>query len=116
MNSSELESLAFIFANYIFQGQFIIASKIIVPEKKSEMNSDWLESEYSEIIEYGDNPPDHIEVMVFDSMHEWASKEENDIGWVYVAIAGVGYSEAVALVFSNINSKAFIRNIEWGRP
>jgi len=49
-------------------------------------------------------------------MVDWPAREENDLGWIYVAISGSGYSEAVALIFSKNKSEILIRDIEWGRP
>jgi len=53
MNKSTLEPLALKFANYLVKGQYGCASKMIVAEKQAQWNSDWIKSEYLEMIEYG---------------------------------------------------------------
>ena len=116
MNKSTLEPLALKFANYLVKGQYGYANKMIVAEKQTQWNSDWIESEYLEMIDYGEGKPDHLEVMTFDSMADWPAREENDLGWVYLVISGSDYSEAVALIFSKSKGEILIRDIEWGRP
>jgi hypothetical protein len=63
---------------------------------------------------YADGPITHIEVM--NAMSEWPTKEENDVGWVYVAMAADDFSEAVAVVVAEENGTLLIRSVEWGRP
>ena len=115
-NKSVIEPLALKFANHLVKERYDSATQMISIEKQTDWNSNWIKSEYLEMIEYGEGKPNHIEVMVFDSMNEWPSKNENDLGWVYVAICGEGYNEAVALIFSECNKETMITNIEWGRP
>jgi len=115
-NKSILEPLALKFVNHLVEERFDSAAEMISVEKKVEWNQDSIKLEYLAMIEYGESKPNHIEVMVFDSMSDWPSKEGNDLGWVYVAICGEGYSEAVAVIFKNDVKGPVIRNIEWGRP
>ena len=116
MSSFDLKKLALDFANHLIAGEFDLASKMVAPAKSSEFNETWIASEYEEMIEYGDGKPNHIEVMTQDSMNNWPAKQDNDLGWVYVAICGDGYSEAVAVIFNAHESMPMIREIEWGRP
>jgi hypothetical protein len=65
-------------------------------------------------------PPDFgtiSEVVVVDSnnMHGWRSRENSDIGWAYVSIQGE-FGQAVTVIVSNVNGKALVRDIEWGKP
>jgi hypothetical protein len=39
-----------------------------------------------------------------------------DLGWVYVAISGESFSEAVTVVVTREDGGAKIRELEWGRP
>jgi len=116
MNFESLDQLALDFVNLVVSGKYGLASNMVAPSKKSEYSAVWIATEYEEMIEYGDGSPNHIEVMNKDTMSDWPSKEEDDLGWVYVAICGDGYSEAVAVIFSNLELPASIREIEWGRP
>ena len=70
--------------------------------------------ELGEMIEYGEGPVSHVEVM--NEMTDWPDKKNNDVGWAYVALVGEGFSEAVAVVVSNIDCNLKITSIEWGRP
>ena len=111
MNPLETEHgrIALEFAKTLVSGDYSSAYSFV--ELKEKMN---LENEFNEMIEYGEGPVNHIEVM--NEMDSWPTKNENDIGWAYVAIAGEGFSEAVAVVISNINGATKITSIEWGRP
>lgn len=73
-----------------------------------------LEEELGEMLECYDGPITLIEVM--DEMESWPGKSEIDIGWAYAALTGDGFSEAIAVVVSNVNNSLKITNIEWGRP
>lgn len=75
---------------------------------------DDIQKELEEMIEYGDGPVTHVEVM--NEMTTWPNMRQGDIGWAYVAISGSGFSEAIAVVVSKVNDVSRITSIEWGRP
>ena len=111
MTASETEHgrLALEFANALVKGDYSFAQSLI--NLKEEIN---LETEFLEMIEYGDGPVTYVEVM--NEMVSWPAKQEGDIGWAYVALAGEGFSEAVAVVISKLNGSVKVTDIEWGRP
>lgn len=109
MNPSETVhgKLALEFANALVQGDYYLAQSLT--HLQEDIN---LESEFMEMIEYGDGPITHIEVM--NEMVSWSTRQENDVGWAYVALAGDGFAEAVAVVVSKLNGSLKITEIEWG--
>jgi len=42
--------------------------------------------------------------------------QPGDFGWVYVAITGTEFNEAVTVVVTDDGGSVKIREIEWGRP
>jgi hypothetical protein len=45
----------------------------------------------------------------------WPGKERDDVAWVYVAISGDSFAEAVSVV-AREDGQELIRSVEWGRP
>jgi len=102
------------FANALVSGDFGHASEMLSASLRQEYAGSQLRDEYEEMIEYGDGPPDLVEVM--NVLEDWPAKEPDDVGWAYVAIAGPGYSEGISVVVNREGEEELIREIEWGRP
>ena len=111
MKPSETQhgSIALNFVRALVNGDLIKAREFL-----SESVQDDIQKELNEMIEYGDGPVDHIEVM--NEMTSWPQMNSEDIGWAYVAMSGPGFSEAVTVVISKVNDVSRITSIEWGRP
>lgn len=74
-----------------------------------------LQQDFLQMIDYGDGPADVCEVMIVDD--GMPKKTAADLAWVYVAICGPGFSEAVAVTVLNDDDGALKLRIEdWGRP
>jgi len=56
----------------------------------------------------------HVEAMQDTST--WPGKERDDVAWVYVAISGDSFAEAVSVVIAREDGQELIRSVEWGRP
>lgn len=50
------------------------------------------------------------------SESDMANMHTNDLAWVYVAISGAEFNEAVAVIVTREHGQLRIRSIEWGRP
>ena len=59
-------------------------------------------------------PAFHIEAL--ETTDALPSHKLADLGWVYVAIRGANFHEAVTVIVANENGAGRIRSIEWGRP
>lgn len=108
-DQTEHGKVALEFAKALVAGEYLLAKEMISLNEEVD-----LKAEYLDMIEYGDGPVTHVEVM--NEMDAWPTKKPNDVGWAYVAIAGSNYSEAVAVVVSGIEGALKITEIEWGRP
>jgi hypothetical protein len=59
--------------------------------------------------------PDPVEVMSMDTLPA-NDGDANDLGWVYVAISGENFNEAVSVIVTRVNGQPRIRELTWGRP
>ena len=49
-------------------------------------------------------------------LEDWPAKQEGDVGYVYVALTGDGFCEAVTVTLTREADTIRIRELEWGRP
>jgi hypothetical protein len=49
-------------------------------------------------------------------MTQWPDRQPDDLGWAYVGIHGEGFVEAVTVIVAQVDGRALIRHLEWGRP
>lgn len=111
-----IKLLSFKFAFNLAAGNYEAASKQFSSKLQSQFTPLFLREQFEEMISYAETPADYIEVMELSDMQDFASKQANDIAWVYVAICGDDFSEAVSMVYSNSEGEPKIRELEWGRP
>jgi len=102
------------FAQALSRGDFAAASKMLTPALQVAYSPEALSDRYVEMIGAESGPPNLVEIMT--TMTDWPDKLADDVGWVYVAIAGHMYSEAVTCIVVSSPSDFRIRSIEWGRP
>jgi len=109
------------FRRAVESGDFDAAHRMLTPKLRAELPPERLKTEYVSMYGYveGETAADHVEVM--NVMEDWLAKEPQDIGWAYVSIngpdpAGGTWSEAVAVVVTDVDGHLLIREIEWGRP
>jgi hypothetical protein len=55
-------------------------------------------------------------VEVIQETADWPTKAKEDVAWVYVALSGDGFSEAVNVLIAREDGHELIRSVEWGRP
>jgi hypothetical protein len=112
--------VAVAFASALVEGNFARAESLLVPELRKQLTQDTLrENLYAMFRGYAESEPRRIyfdeKVQEFQ-MDEWPDKLPGDIGWVYVAIEGDDFSEAVRVIVADVEGKLLIREVEWGRP
>jgi hypothetical protein len=95
-------------------GAFVAARNMLTPNLKRKYSAPELKGRMASMIAYANEPIDNFEVV--GMMENWPTKKARDAGWVYVALLGNGFSEAVTIIIARQASKLLIRDIEWGRP
>ena len=104
-------AVALRFAEALAAAHFDVAHSLLSPSISRKISASELKLNFEQMIAYGRGAPDHVEVM--NTLEEWPAKAPEDTGWVYVAITGPGFSEAVTVV---VTEQVLVRDIDWGRP
>jgi hypothetical protein len=102
------------FAHALTEGRFDDAQALLVGDQKKSSSAATLKKQYEEMIAYASGPSAHIEVM--QTLDTWPEKQRGEVGWVYVAITGDDFSEAISVVVAQEGDLQGICQIEWGRP
>lgn len=108
------KQLGYSFVKYLTTGDYEKAFDMLETNYKKQWSSSLLKERYEKMINYGEGPATNVEVV--ESMNDWPERKDGDIGWVYVAIEGSSFAEAVTVITSNEDGNYKIRDIEWGRP
>lgn len=102
------------FAEKLAKGDFDGAHALLSADAKLMFPPSDLQEQYREMTGYGSGPTAHVQVM--QDLASWPGKQRDDVAWVYVAISGDTFSEAVSVVVSRERGQEVIRSVEWGRP
>jgi hypothetical protein len=110
----DYKELATQFGSSLTKKDFALAHSMLCQLLQEKLSPESLKQEFESMISYGEGLLENVDVM--EAFEDWPAKQQNDIGWAYVAITGQNFSEAVSLIISNENGQARVREIEWGRP
>jgi hypothetical protein len=113
-NSHPYGLLALQFAKALAEERFDNAHAMLSEGTRRAMSQEDLRDDYLRMIDYGEGPADLCEVMIVDDA--MPKKGKSDLAWVYVAICGPGYSEAVAVTVIDDSGQNKLRIEDWGRP
>lgn len=108
-------ALARHFGEALVDADYDSAHQMLSHELKQEYSKKELQKNVKDMISYADGTLTSA-VVVTPPMDDWPDKKREDVGWVYVALEGDDFSEAVALTISERHSELVISDIEWGRP
>ena len=103
-----------LFAQALVAGDFKGAHRLLEPGLGTQFTPAKLETTYRDMISYGGGPAREVRVMAV--LDYWPARQPSDVGWVYVAISGDSFSEAVTVTVTEVGGLKLIREIEWGRP
>lgn len=102
------------FAKDLAAGEASRAHALLSSKLQAELTPEALTAKYKGMVGPDAKAPTTIDVMT--TLETWPDRLPGDAKWVYVAIAGDGYSEGISVVVSQEASRLAIRSIEWGRP
>ena len=105
------------FASALVEGEFNRAHALLSPELQRSMTPQTLADEfYGMFRSYADGNP--TEIWYDERSAETCSphKLPGDLGFLYVAINGDDFNEAVTVTVTEITGIPLIREIIWGRP
>lgn len=111
------ESLALAFAGALVNREYMQAYGLTTDAFKAQYSCEDMQQHFEAIMPIdpiGGGAVEPIEIVLV--MDDWSHKLPNDLQWIYIAIAGECYSEAIAVVVANEQETPKIRLVEWGRP
>ena len=109
-------TLAEQFGQAVVRGDFESAHQLLTDEVKRTHSPVSLKAEVADMISYAKEPLKRAVVMANASMTDGPDKQSNDLAWIYVALEGDSFSEAVSVVVTKTSDGPRIRELEWGRP
>lgn len=109
--------VAVAFASALVNADFERARSFLAPALRASLTPRILRKNLFGMFEgYAIGKPKSIHFDDEFVLDTWPDKRPDDIGWVYVGIAGDDFVEAVTVIVANVSGKKLIRNVEWGRP
>ncbi len=108
------ESVALAFARALINREYLQAHHMTTDEFQSNCSCEDMQQHFEAIAPIDGGVVDPLEIVLV--MDDWSHKLPNDLEWIYIAIAGECYSEAIAVVVANEQETLKIRSVEWGRP
>lgn len=117
----ETADIGLSFARALVAKQYKKAHEMLTTSQKRQSPPDALQKELEEMAQYGGDEqrwPTYVQVVTGadSSDKRWTWKKPGDFGWVYVAIGGIDYNEAVTVTITEEGEQLAIREVEWGRP
>jgi hypothetical protein len=114
---TSLVEVAASFATALVEGDFYRAHELLTPELRKSMPPERLKDEFYGMFRcYADGEPTDIWYDESFAMTDWPDKVPGDLGFLYVAIHGEDFNEAVSVTVNDLNGPPLIREIIWGRP
>jgi hypothetical protein len=97
---------ALAFAHALTDGDFAVAHNQLSASLKSSLSAEQLKKNYEEMIGAYDSPPSLVDLTTTRDV--WPGKQQNDIGWAYVTIAGKDWAETVTVVVASENGSPVV--------
>ncbi len=104
------------FAQMLVDGRFDVAHKLLSRTAQAEWPVAALEKTYRQMVAYFVHPPSSVVPTMAMRKGEMPNLRNEDVAWVYTAIAADGDHEAVTIIITKENDAYVIRWLEWGRP
>ncbi|HEY6169504.1 MAG TPA: hypothetical protein VI454_15795 [Verrucomicrobiae bacterium] len=104
------------FGHAIAQGGFRAAHALLTEEARASHSPENLKQAVEKMIALGDGPITDVSLVSGCILDDWPNKQEGDVGYVYVALDGDGFCEAVTVTLAQEAGNIRIRKLEWGRP
>lgn len=111
---SPITAIAEQFGNALANTDYIVAHALLSKEQQQLYSPEELKHRVMCMTAYAPGPI--REVVAMEAIDNWWPKRNGDMAWVYVALTGDLFSEAVTLVLIVEEGEICIRDIEWGRP
>ncbi|MGE3724994.1 MAG: hypothetical protein AB7I41_05560 [Candidatus Sericytochromatia bacterium] len=104
------------FAQALISADYALAHSYLSQQAQAAYTPADLAQHYTNMIDYGSGPAQLDGHVQYEDMADWATRQNGDIGWVYISISGEDFLEAVTVIVSDEQGSPKIRQIDWGRP
>jgi hypothetical protein len=104
------------FGSAIAQGDFLAAHALLTNHAQESHSPRALKEAVERMLANGDGRIEQVEVVSECVLDDRPDKQEEDVGYVYVALTGDGFSEAVTVTLTQEAGTIRIRDLQWGRP
>ena len=105
------------FGHSIAQGDYAAAHSLLTAGARAVHSPADLRQAVEQMMAYVDGGLITDVALVSECiLEDWPDKQENDVGYVYVALDGEGFCEAVTVTLTREAGEIRIRELEWGRP
>jgi hypothetical protein len=104
------------FGQLIVRQEYQAACLLLTKEAQSAHSPGTLKAAVNAMIAYARGPILRSQVCEEVAIEDWPGKRPSDVGIVYVALTGDGFSEAVTLTLARELDGISIRDLAWGRP
>jgi hypothetical protein len=108
------QEVALRFATALSVGDFATAHALLGQAPRTALSAFDLQKQFKTMIAQG--AEEKLEVEVMETLKDWPTKQDRDVGWVYVTISGQTFAEALTMIVCEEARKLRIRELEWGRP
>jgi hypothetical protein len=104
------------FGRAISQRDYLGAHSLLTKGAQELYPTEVLKQAVEDMIAVGDGPIEQVDLVEECILEDWPDKKDGDVGYVYVALTGDGFCEAVTVTLTTEAGKIRIRKLEWGRP
>lgn len=104
------------FGDLIASEDYTAAHALLTKQAQAMHSPGDFKNEVEGMTTYAPGPVREVEVMEDYILEDWPDKQDHDVAYVYVSLAGDGYCEAVTLTLAQQGDDVRIRHLEWGRP
>ena len=104
------------FGRAVAEGDFAAAHAMLTKKAQLSHSPAELAASVEKMISIGDGPITDFGLVNECVLEDWPRKQQDDVGYVYVALNGNGFCEAVTVTLCREGDEIRIRELEWGRP
>jgi len=104
------------FGHAIARCDYAAAHSLLSKSAQAIHSPESLKQSVEELISVGDGPITDVDLVSECILEHWPAKQAGDVGYVYVALTGDGFCEAVTVSLTREADGIRIRELEWGRP
>lgn len=109
-------SVALRFGRHIAAGDHAAACELLCREARGEWPPARIAEAVAEMTAHAGEPILRASVSHDGAAADWPDRRSDEVAWVYVALEGESFCEAVTVVVVREDGRLLLRIVDWGRP